>query len=300
MTRKQLQLFDDHHAMLADAVRMDAWASAIERTVRPGDRVVDLGAGTGILGMLALRAGAAHVDVIEKTDSIELAKRIAAHNGLADRMTFHHASSVDVELEQRADVLVSETLGSFGVEENTLQFTRDARERLLRPDGRMLPQGLRLWLAPVDLPAARERLRFWQDVRGLDFGPAADEELGRMAPHDVRAEHLTAAPQVFAEVDLRAHTADTLESTLRFGILRPGTLHGVAGWFQVVVCPGVVLSTAPNAPPTHWRQAVFPLREAVPVVAGDVFEVTLRIGPKGPRSDDTAVSVRWRCTQRAR
>ena len=137
--RKQLQLYDDHHAMLADRVRMDAYADAIARVVRPGDRVLDLGAGLGVLGFLALRAGAAHVIAVEKTDSIRLAERLAAQNGLADRMTFFHGSSKDLVLDAPVDVLLSETLGSFGIEENTLDFTLDARRRLLKPAGRLLP-----------------------------------------------------------------------------------------------------------------------------------------------------------------
>ena len=292
--RKQLQLFDDHHAMLADEVRMEAYERAIRQVVRPGDRVVDLGAGLGILGFLALEAGAAHVVAIEKTDSIELARRIAEHNGFADRMTFLRASSKDVELEEPADVLLSETLGSFGVEENTLDFTKDAR-RLLKPDARMIPRALRLWLVPAEHP--EPRLGFWRDVRGIDFSPALDEVVSRMSQVDLTIPSLMARPQVFQDVDLRAHDRVEVEDTLRFPVLRPGTIHGVGGWFQVSLCEGVTFSTGPEAPPTHWRQAFFPLREPVEVVPGDVFEATLWLGPSGPRSDDTVVRLRHRCTQ---
>ncbi len=296
-SRKQLQLFDDHHDMLADGVRMRAYAEAIRKTVQPGDRVVDLGAGLGILGFLALQAGAAHVYAVEKTDSIELARRLAEQNGLSDRVTFFHGSSTDFTLDEPADLLLSETLGSFGVEENTLAFTLDARRRLLSPQGRMLPRALRLWLAPICLEQARAKVEFWRSVQGLDFSPAIDELVSRMAPADIGVEHLMAAPQVFADVDLRQHEDLALRNTLLYPIQRPGTLHGVAGWFQVDLAPGILISTAPNAPSTHWRQAVFPLREPIEVAAGDYLEVTLAIGPAGPRSDDTVVELSCRCTQ---
>ncbi len=295
--RKQLQLFDDHYDMLADSVRMDAYAEAISRTVRPGDRVLDLGAGLGILGFMALKAGAAHLYAVEKTDSIELARKIAARNGLEDRVTFFHGNSKDFELQEPVDVLLSETLGSFGVEENTLDFTLDARRRLLKPDGRMLPEALRLWLAPVNQEDASRKVGFWQTVQGLDFSPAVDELLARMSPADIGMQDLMARPLVFQDVDLALHEQTTLQNTLVFPIARTGTLHGVAGWFQVELCPGVQFSTGPEAPATHWRQAVFPLREPVPVVPGDFLEVTLRIGPQGPRSDDTVVQLDYRCTQ---
>ncbi|MGH9392145.1 MAG: 50S ribosomal protein L11 methyltransferase, partial [Vicinamibacteria bacterium] len=40
-------------------------ATLLERLVRPGDRVIDLGAGTGILAMVAAHQGAAEVVAIE-------------------------------------------------------------------------------------------------------------------------------------------------------------------------------------------------------------------------------------------
>ncbi len=296
-SRKQLQLFDDHYDMLADGVRMTAYAEAIRRTVRPGDRVLDLGAGLGILGFMALKAGAAHVYAVEKSDSIELARKLAARNGLSDRVTFFHGNSRDFTLDEPVDVLLSETLGSFGVEENTLDFTLDARTRLLATGGRMIPGALRLWLAPVCQEEARAKVAFWQQVQGLDFSPAAYELLSRMAPADIGVADLMARPQVFHDIDLAYNEQVALDNTLVFPILRPGTLYGVAGWFQVELCPGVQISTAPGAPPTHWRQAVFPLREPVQVVLGDFLEVTLRIRPEGPRSDDTVVQLETRCTQ---
>ena len=41
-------------SMFADKVRMDAYSAAIERSVRPGDVVVDLGCGPGIFAFLAV------------------------------------------------------------------------------------------------------------------------------------------------------------------------------------------------------------------------------------------------------
>lgn len=296
-SRKQLQLFDDHHAMLADRVRMRAYGEAIRRSVRPGDRVVDLGAGLGILGFLALKAGASHVYAIEKTDSIELARQVARVNGLEDRVTFFHGNSKEFQLDEPADLLLSETLGSFGLEENTLDFMLDARRRLLKPDGRVLPRALRVWVAPVCLPSAWEKVAFWREVCGLDFSPAVEEQLSRMAQVDVGIEHLLASALLYEQVDLREHEHVRVAHTLRFPVQRAGTLHGVAGWFQVSLCEGVLLKTGPDAPPTHWRQAFFPLREPIEVVPGDIFELSLELAPKGPRSDDTAVKLDYRCTQ---
>ena len=127
--RSALTQYGDFHAMLSDPVRMTAFDHAIRQKVKPGDVVVDLGAGTGILGFLAIRAGADKVFCIEKSDAIELARAVAAKNGMTDRMVFLEANSKEVSLPVKADVIVSETLGSFGVDENTLEFTAIGGER---------------------------------------------------------------------------------------------------------------------------------------------------------------------------
>ena len=57
-----------HHALLTDAVRVDAFADAIARVVRPGDVVIDAGTGSGVLAVLAARAGAKQVIAVDPVE----------------------------------------------------------------------------------------------------------------------------------------------------------------------------------------------------------------------------------------
>ncbi|RLB54114.1 MAG: hypothetical protein DRJ42_10020 [Deltaproteobacteria bacterium] len=297
--RKTLTRFDDYREMLSDAVRMEAYREAIAAVVRPGDVVVDLGAGLGILSFLAVRAGAEKVYAIEQGGQIELARALAAKNGLASRIEFIEDNSKRVTLPAPANVLLSETLGSFGVDENTLDFTLDARERLLEPGGRMIPEALELFLAPVELPEDHSRVAFWNDVEGFDFSPAIDELMSRMSLSRVAPGALLSEAQSFYEIDLRTHREVTLERKLLFQMQRPGVLHGLAGWFEVALSADVSFATSPSSPSTHWQQAFFPFRQPVSVTPGDFLEVVFAVGPKAEHSDDTRVSYDYRCTQRA-
>jgi ribosomal protein L11 methyltransferase len=59
----------------------------LEEVVRPGDRVLDVGTGSGILAIAALKLGAAHVLAIDVSGvAVAAARSNAAANGLADRM----------------------------------------------------------------------------------------------------------------------------------------------------------------------------------------------------------------------
>jgi len=104
--------------MMSDNIRLDSFRRAIFDTVAEGDVVVDLGSGVGILAFFAAQAGAEKVYAIEELD-VALAQKLAQKNGL-DNITFIRGNSAEIKLPEKADVLVSETLGSFAIDENTL------------------------------------------------------------------------------------------------------------------------------------------------------------------------------------
>ena len=124
-----------HRTMICDRVRTGAFRRAIDAVVRPGDIVLDLGAGTGILSMFAARAGAARVYAVERTTVAVLAQELAATNGVAEIVQVIHGDIMDIELPERVDVIVSEWLGGFGIDEGMLVPVIAARDRWLKPGG---------------------------------------------------------------------------------------------------------------------------------------------------------------------
>lgn len=298
--RSALTQYNDFYGMLSDDVRMSTFRRAIEQRVKPGDVVVDLGAGTGILGFLALQAGAKKVYAIEKSDSIELAKAVAERNGLTDKMVFLNENSRDVSLPEKADVLVSETLGSFGIDENTLEFTLDARDRLLKADGILIPQGMRLWLAPAQSDSVRKKIDFWCNVEGIDFSPAREVFEKKIMVETVDPQELLSEPMEFDNIDLRRATATECSGKVLFQFTHPGTVHGIAGWFDLELTEDIRLSTSPDQTPTHWKQAFLPILESVEIIPGDFLELTLSVAPQVEQSDNTTISYQYRCSQLAK
>jgi precorrin-6B methylase 2 len=291
--------YQNYYQMLSDKVRMESFRKAIQKSVRRGDVVVDLGAGTGILGIWALQAGASRVYAIEQSDSIELAREIAKVNGCVDRIDFIKANSLEVELDQKADVLVSETLGSFAIDENLLRFLPDARQRLLKPGGRILPSALRLFAAPVEAPEIWDKVDFWhRRPGGVDFSPAFELFSRKILIETVEHRQLLSTTAELESIELDAWQSSEYRWRGYFHIQRKGILHGVAGWFEAELA-GQWLSTAPDHPKTHWKQAFFPFREPISVVRGDVLDWSVHVTGLGSEADHTRIDYQYRCTQLA-
>ena len=138
--------------MVSDQPRTNAFAAAIREVVRPGDVVLDVGTGTGILAMLAAKAGAKRVYAVDATDIAEVANALVRANGLSDRIQVIRGRASELQLDRKVDLVVSEWLGNAAFAEGMLPAVLDARDHHLTSSGRMLPSNVRVLLAPLDEP----------------------------------------------------------------------------------------------------------------------------------------------------
>ena len=80
-------MLDEHLGYIADRVRSERFRQAIARTIGPGDCVVDAGCGFGVLGLMCLQAGAAHVWGIDQTAAVTIARETMDRAGFGTRYT---------------------------------------------------------------------------------------------------------------------------------------------------------------------------------------------------------------------
>lgn len=278
------RVFRDGRLMLADRVRVAAYQEAIHKVVNPGDIVADIGTGSGILAFFAVQAGAEKVYAVERGDIIEDAKKLAEINGFADKIVFIKGRSDKIELPEKVDVIVSELLGSFGLEESVFRSTIDARRRFLKPGGKLIPDWLELYLVPVESEAIwEERVGFWRNgLGGLDFSAVEGHAVSQRYITDCASKvSELAAPSMIAHISFSE--VDKVPSVFHgeSAIGKTGNLHGLVGYFRTGLSSGVVLSTAPEEPQTHWRQTFFPMQEAVSVEVGDEVRYQIRAVPQG-------------------
>jgi SAM-dependent methyltransferase len=272
-------LLDFHQWHMSSPVTMAAYRDAIERVVRPGDVVLDLGAGTGILGYQACLAGAARVYALECSDIIDLLPQFAADNGLSDRIIVRKGLSSDVELSEKADVIVASMLDSFGIDNNLLPIVLDARQRLLKPGGAIVPQSVQLSYCPVEMPEwYRASIDCWNEAYlGFNFRVARAKAVNQLHPQKITPGNLLAAPQSFDEMVLNEFSSPNAASRSSFRIERPGVLHAVAGWFRATMAEGVFCSNSPLDPaPLPWNLSLLPIGQPTPVAAGESVEIVVR------------------------
>lgn len=281
---------DWHAAMLLDDVRVNWFARAIAASVRPGDTVLDLGSGTGLMALLAARAGARRVYAIERSPIANLAVELVEANGLADQVLVVPGNAFDVTLPEKVDVIISETLGAWGVDEGIAAIMADAAARLALPEARMVPSELTLWAAP----AMRADQLTPPHLRALGlnydcFFQRLGSSPSRGAQAEVKPSRLLAPAQQVLSIVLGRDVPDRLRVSADFALPDDSGCDALVGWFTAH-SPGVdPLSTGPTDPPTMWGQIVVPLAAVISGRTRVQFDFTF--GAEGIEVDLAAIPI---------
>jgi type I protein arginine methyltransferase len=268
---------DFHAFCLTDTgTRLDQYARAIAHAVRPGDVVVDIGAGSGILSFLACAAGAQRVYAIEAGDAIAYGRLLAATSGFADRICFLHSSSLRASLSDRVDLVVGDIHDTFGLQSTGLGALVDARDRFLKPGGIIMPMRIRLLAAPVEAPDLYQKaVDVWQrHVQHVDLSPLRMLAVNERHPGRFRPSQLLAPPTQIAEITLATVADLHVGGTATITASRAGTMHGVCGCFVTTLADGIEIGNVPGASATtNFAQAFFPVATPQRIDEGDSISI---------------------------
>ncbi|MBN3296651.1 protein arginine N-methyltransferase 6 [Amia ocellicauda] len=270
-----------HEEMIADKVRTNSYRLGILRNspaIR-GKVVLDVGAGTGVLSIFCVQAGARKVYAVEASAIAEQARDIVRLNKMEDKIDVIKGTLETTHLPEAVDVIVSEWMGYALLHESMLNSVLFARDKWLKPGGLILPSKAELYIAPINDLVVEDRLNFWGTVKdqyGVDMSCMSAFARKCIMNSDitvnlVTVEDVLSHPAKFAELDLHTVTAEQLQSLRgRFGCECFGSscVNALCVWFSVTF-PGeekpLVLSTSPFQQETHWKQALLYLDEAVEV-----------------------------------
>jgi type II protein arginine methyltransferase len=267
-----------HIVIVQDEVRNAAYDKALRRAIRPNSRVLEIGAGTGVLAMMAARAGATQVVSCEMNPAVAAkAREIVARNGYADRVRIiaKHSDTLDAKTDMggRADVLVSEIISNNLLGEDVLSAHERALRDLLKPEAKVIPAGgcIRVALAE-DARDASHRLG---NAAGFDLSsfnglsqPIRQIRAGH-ARLALRSEPTNLFAFNFASPDYCAPSA--MDIDLRSS---GGRVNGVAQWIALELDEDTIYENRPTpGAQSCWAVLFYPLEESMETQPGEIIRV---------------------------
>ena len=270
--------------MIADRVRTGCYAQALEKAVRPGSVVLDIGTGPGILALLACKFGARKVYAVEPEGVIEVGRELAKINGFADQIDFIQDFSTRIELPEPIDVLVADLHGALPLYGTSVASILDARRRFVVPGGVIIPRRENLWVAPVETREVYEPyIKPWEDVTyGLDMRTARYSVANRFGRgNKIGEEHLLSPPARWDSLDYTTREHINVAGETSWTMDREATLHGYTVWFDSELADGIRFSTGPGQPDTVYGRVFFAVPEPLSVHPGQILTVKLRADAVG-------------------
>lgn len=263
-----------HLGMLRDEARNAAYAKAIEKAGPGAKRVLDIGTGSGLLAMMAARAGATTVVGCEANPLLAAtATEIVERNGLGDRVRVVPRHSTQLEAKRdlggKADLIVTETFGHDLIGEGALASVGDAVARLARPGVQVIPARAMIMVALGNFDAPG----FVEHVCGFDIGRINRHALGFFRqPVDSPGLELRSEPQPLFSFDLASSshpdTADAMIESLG------GEIAGLVQWIRLELDEDNIYENRPGAgAASHWEAVCWPFDKPADTRAGDRIRV---------------------------
>ncbi|TFF96741.1 methyltransferase domain-containing protein [Candidatus Thorarchaeota archaeon] len=252
-------------SLLGHKSRIEKYKRAIENSVHEDSLVVDIGSGSGILGMLAAKAGAERVICVEiNEDALAYSRRVAHKNGLASRMEFFSGDFRDFVPDSRADIVICEMLSSFMLVEQQIPAMLHARKHILKPGGILLPNHLCIYMVPVQCDAVWSR--FNHD--GIEFQPVpqtVDRRVARDLADLAQVREFTLGSNDESQI---------VDESLDYTVCSDGILHGFVGMFEADLIDGTKLSMEDG-----WRELFMPVESPLRVKKGQSVRAHVRFIP---------------------
>jgi protein arginine N-methyltransferase 1 len=259
----------EHEKMLADVVRVTSYRRAIQRYIKPGEVVVDLGTGTGILSFFAAQQKPDKIYAIDHSNFIEVARKIAEYNQI-DKVHFVKTNSRNFMAKEKVDVILHEQIGDHLFDENMIENVLDLKHRMLKKSGRILPGKFAIFLEPVSLKDNYRVPFLWENkFDGIDFGflrrlddintyKLADYTMDWLKPSALN--FFLCEPKAVLSFDLnKLKDQDDLPKATKITkkVATPGEMNGLCFYFMVIFDDEIYFDTSPVHPNTHWGNRLF-------------------------------------------
>jgi tetratricopeptide (TPR) repeat protein len=270
-----------HIPMMNEEERNLAYYEGLKAAVTPAKTVFEVGTGSGLLAMMAARLGARKVVTCEAVDLVaDTAREIVKRNNYQDQVTVLAKPSYEVrlgtDLPEKADVLVHEIFSSELLGEHVLPALEDAKARLLKEGGEVLPACGSLMIALVSGDELGTELHVDQAF-GFDLSA-----FNAIHPKK-RPIHREDLPRVLLSGDVEAFRFDFVAQSqfpperkrIEIPVTQGGRCYGVIQWIRFEFGQGVVFENHPTRrrPVASWQHTVYLFDAPVQLEAGEVVTI---------------------------
>lgn len=262
-----------HAPMLHDEPRNRCYAEALERAIRPGMQVLEIGSGAGLLSLIAARAGARVFTCEANPIVAAAAARIAAENGFADRITVIPKSSdalqIGEDLPGPSDLLMSELFDDTLFGDGIIPILTDSK-RLLKPGAPIVPRFSELRCALVEQPAQTPH-RPLGKVEGFDLSAFNLLAPARRLRVSRRRAVLRSEPASALAMDYEAEPFGPTDQII--GLRSTGgRVDGFAQWLRIDFGGGIAYENSPFEDNlSHWAAPLYPFPHPIETSQGEVI-----------------------------
>lgn len=241
--------------------------------------VMVVGAGRGPLVDATLRAAKSSerlvvIYAVEKNPGAVVTLQSRQAEEWGSRVTVVSCDMRKWNAPEKADILVSELLGSFGDNELSPECL-DGAQAFLKSDGISIPCSYTSYLAPISSPRLHMEVSFCKEKEKAY--PFANFE----TPYVVRLRNANTLAYsqpcfTFTHPNKDVPIDNERYISLRFPVRMSATLHGFAGYFDTILYDDITLSINPK---THsegmisWFPIFFPIKDPMYIPANSEIEV---------------------------
>ncbi len=269
-----------HFGIINDQMRNDTYDRALREFIKPNSIVLEIGTGTGLLAMMAARAGAKKVYTCEMEPLItQAARENILKNNLQDQISVIQKKSTELwigeDLPERADVLVSEITDSGLLGEDVLPVMEDAMTRLVKKNAVLLPRQIAVQGVLVSEISTILPLRDTQDINGFDLSafnrfkplmyPINGAKLKQIMPNA-----LSESMELLRfDLTSRKHVTEQ-NKTVKMPVTQSGKAFGLVKWIHLQFTEDLIYE---NRPPLEscWAPILHIFPKPIPVDKGQLF-----------------------------
>jgi len=272
-----------HIPMMNDIKRNNAYLEAINSAIEDNEYVLEIGTGSGLLAMMANDAGAQKVVTCEASRPIaEAAKRIIAINGYKNSIEVINKKSTELivgkDLEKKADLIISEILSSEFVGEEVQPSLSDANKRLMKENGKMIPEAGEIKIALLESSPEIEKELFVQKVNGYDlseFNNIMGTKVGvNYLGRKMRTAFLSEEKVPFCFDFYSKDIIYKKEVILDLEVSKSGICLGLITWIRLNLYKDIYFENKPDEKGTSgWTNPIYKFNQPLKLSKGQVIKV---------------------------